>query len=64
MRGSDVGDLCFAPRLCAEREEDEQRKTEYHLAAFHLVQRAVAEEEEMFHTVQGLLSLQEVSVQP
>ncbi|XP_058527647.1 cilia- and flagella-associated protein 46 [Ochotona princeps] len=47
-------------RLCAEREEDEQRKTEYHLAAFYLVQRAVAEEEEMFYTVQGLLALQEL----
>lgn len=33
----------------------------YYLEAHDLVQRAVAEEEGVFHSVQGLLSLQNVS---
>ncbi|XP_014649525.1 PREDICTED: cilia- and flagella-associated protein 46 [Ceratotherium simum simum] len=47
-------------RLCAENEKDEERKTAYYLAAYGLVQRAVAEEEERFRRIQGLLSLQGV----
>ncbi|KAF5914545.1 hypothetical protein HPG69_010817 [Diceros bicornis minor] len=47
-------------RLCAENEKDEERKTAYYLAAYGLAQRAVAEEEERFRRIQGLLSLQGV----
>ncbi|XP_012516129.1 PREDICTED: cilia- and flagella-associated protein 46 [Propithecus coquereli] len=45
-------------RLCAQNEKDEEQKTAYYLEAHDLAQRAVAEEEERFHRIQGLLSLQ------
>ncbi|XP_073096194.1 cilia- and flagella-associated protein 46 isoform X2 [Manis javanica] len=45
-------------RICAQNEKDEERKMAYYLEAHDLVQRAVAEEEGVFHSVQGLLSLQ------
>ncbi|XP_057361386.1 cilia- and flagella-associated protein 46 [Manis pentadactyla] len=45
-------------RICAQSEKDEERKTAYYLEAHDLMQRAVAEEEGVFHSVQGLLSLQ------
>uniref|UniRef100_G1LVL0 Cilia- and flagella-associated protein 46 n=2 Tax=Ailuropoda melanoleuca TaxID=9646 RepID=G1LVL0_AILME len=47
-------------RLCAQNEKDEEQKTAYRLEAYDLVQRAVAETEELFLSVRGLLSLQEV----
>ncbi|XP_023492381.2 cilia- and flagella-associated protein 46 isoform X4 [Equus caballus] len=47
-------------RLCAQDEKDEEQKTVCYLAAYHLAQRAVAEEEQRFHSVQGLLSLQDL----
>ncbi|XP_045425210.1 cilia- and flagella-associated protein 46 isoform X3 [Lemur catta] len=45
-------------RLCARNEKDEEQKTAYYLEAHDLAQRAVAEEEERYHRIQGLLSLQ------
>ncbi|XP_036685221.1 cilia- and flagella-associated protein 46 isoform X2 [Balaenoptera musculus] len=45
-------------RLSAQNEKDEERKTACYLEAYDLVQRAAAEEEEQFHRIQGLLSLQ------
>ncbi|XP_057591801.1 cilia- and flagella-associated protein 46 [Hippopotamus amphibius kiboko] len=47
-------------RLSAQNERDGEQKTACYLAAYELVQRAVAEEEELFHSIQGLLSLQEL----
>ncbi|XP_016061813.1 PREDICTED: cilia- and flagella-associated protein 46 [Miniopterus natalensis] len=47
-------------RLCAQSERDEEQRTVYHLEAYSLAQRAVAEEEELFHSTQGLLSLQDL----
>ncbi|XP_030895776.1 cilia- and flagella-associated protein 46-like isoform X2 [Leptonychotes weddellii] len=47
-------------RLCAQNEKNEEQKAAYHLEAYDLVQRAVAEAEELFLRVQGLLSLQEL----
>ncbi|ELW67298.1 hypothetical protein TREES_T100016876 [Tupaia chinensis] len=44
-------------RLCAQIEKDEEQKTAYYLEAYDLAQRAVAEEEEIFHSIQCLLSL-------
>nr|XP_058910979.1 cilia- and flagella-associated protein 46 [Kogia breviceps] len=45
-------------RLAAQNEKDEERKIACYLEAYDLVQRAAAEEEELFHRIQGLLSLQ------
>eukprot|EP00070_Physeter_catodon_P030862 XP_028337756.1 cilia- and flagella-associated protein 46 [Physeter catodon] len=45
-------------RLSAQNEKDEERKIACYLEAYDLVQRAAAEEEELFHRIQGLLSLQ------
>ncbi|XP_059947631.1 cilia- and flagella-associated protein 46 [Mesoplodon densirostris] len=45
-------------RLSAQNEKDEERKTACYLEAYDLVQRAAAEEEELFHRIQGSLSLQ------
>ncbi|XP_037661046.1 cilia- and flagella-associated protein 46 [Choloepus didactylus] len=47
-------------RLCAQNEKDEEQKTAYYLEAYDLAQSAVAEEEEIFHSAQDLLSLQDV----
>ncbi|XP_007452074.1 PREDICTED: tetratricopeptide repeat protein 40 [Lipotes vexillifer] len=45
-------------RLSAQNEKDAEQKTARYLEAYDLVQRAAAEEEELFHRIQGLLSLQ------
>ncbi|XP_026968831.1 cilia- and flagella-associated protein 46 [Sagmatias obliquidens] len=45
-------------RLSAQNEKDAEQKTACYLEAYDLVQRAAAEEEELFHRIQGLLSLQ------
>ncbi|XP_013358484.1 PREDICTED: cilia- and flagella-associated protein 46 isoform X2 [Chinchilla lanigera] len=47
-------------RLCGKTKEDEEQKTVYHLEEYDLVQKAVAEEEEIFHRTQGLLSFQDL----
>ncbi|XP_008581370.1 PREDICTED: tetratricopeptide repeat protein 40, partial [Galeopterus variegatus] len=47
-------------RLCAQWERDEEGKTAHYLEAYDLVQRAVAEEEERLHSVQSLLSFQDL----
>ncbi|XP_075389603.1 cilia- and flagella-associated protein 46 [Tenrec ecaudatus] len=47
-------------RLRAQEEEDEEQKTAYYLEVYDLTQRAVAEAEERFHSVQELLSLQDL----
>ncbi|XP_043453885.1 cilia- and flagella-associated protein 46 isoform X3 [Prionailurus bengalensis] len=47
-------------RLCAQNEKDQEQRTAYYLEAHDLVQRAVADTEELFCSVQALLSLQEV----
>ncbi|KAK7804548.1 LOW QUALITY PROTEIN: hypothetical protein U0070_002605 [Myodes glareolus] len=44
-------------RLCAQREKDEEQKTAYRLEVYDLSQTAIAEEEELFHRAQGVLSL-------
>uniref|UniRef100_G1QN87 Cilia and flagella associated protein 46 n=1 Tax=Nomascus leucogenys TaxID=61853 RepID=G1QN87_NOMLE len=51
-------------RLRAQNEKDEEQKTAYYLEAYGLAQGAVAEEEGRLHSVQGLLSLQDVSKCP
>nr|XP_030688013.1 cilia- and flagella-associated protein 46 [Globicephala melas] len=45
-------------RLSAQNEKDAEQKTACYLEAYDLVQRAAAEEEELFQRIQGLLSLQ------
>ncbi|XP_021083734.1 cilia- and flagella-associated protein 46 isoform X2 [Mesocricetus auratus] len=47
-------------KLCAQKEEDEEQKTAYCLEVYDLSQRAIAEEEELFHRIQGILSLHDV----
>ncbi|XP_021108879.1 cilia- and flagella-associated protein 46 isoform X3 [Heterocephalus glaber] len=47
-------------RLCAKIEKDEEQKTAYRLEIYDLVQKAVAEEEGIFHRTQGLLSFQDL----
>uniref|UniRef100_A0ABI7X2A2 Cilia and flagella associated protein 46 n=1 Tax=Felis catus TaxID=9685 RepID=A0ABI7X2A2_FELCA len=47
-------------RLCAQNEKDQEQRTAYYLEAHDLVQRAVADAEELFCSVRALLSLQEV----
>ncbi|KAL4698410.1 hypothetical protein H8959_011067 [Pygathrix nigripes] len=47
-------------RLRAQNEKDEEQKTAYYLEAYGLAQGAVVEEEGRLHSVQGLLSLQDV----
>uniref|UniRef100_A0A8C6QI67 Cilia and flagella associated protein 46 n=1 Tax=Nannospalax galili TaxID=1026970 RepID=A0A8C6QI67_NANGA len=47
-------------RLRAQNENDEEQKYAYYLEAYDLAQKAVAEEEELFHRTQGLLSLQDL----
>ncbi|XP_069914365.1 cilia- and flagella-associated protein 46 isoform X3 [Oryctolagus cuniculus] len=47
-------------RLCAQLEQEEQQVTVQHLAAYELLQTAVAEEEATFHSAQGLLSNQDL----
>ncbi|XP_019062592.1 cilia- and flagella-associated protein 46 isoform X2 [Fukomys damarensis] len=47
-------------RLCAKIEKDEKQKTAYRLELYDLVQKAVAEQEEIFHRTQGLLSFQDL----
>ncbi|KAM5241604.1 cilia- and flagella-associated protein 46 isoform 3-T3 [Hipposideros larvatus] len=42
-------------RLCARSEPDEEQRTACYLEACSLAQRAMAEVEELFHSVQGLL---------
>lgn len=49
-------------RLCAQNEKDEEQKTAYYLEMYSLSQKAISEEEELFHRVQGMLSLQDVSM--
>uniref|UniRef100_A0A2K6BDB7 Cilia and flagella associated protein 46 n=2 Tax=Macaca TaxID=9539 RepID=A0A2K6BDB7_MACNE len=51
-------------RLRAQNEEDEEQKTAYYLEAYGLAQGAVVEEEGRLLSVQGLLSLQDVSKCP
>lgn len=47
-------------RLCAQNEKDEEQKTAYYLEMYSLSQKAISEEEELFHRVQGMLSLQDL----
>nr|XP_023417215.1 cilia- and flagella-associated protein 46 isoform X2 [Cavia porcellus] len=47
-------------RLCGKVEKDKEQKTAYRLEEYDLVQKAVAEEEEIFHRTQGLLSFQDL----
>ncbi|XP_004375045.1 cilia- and flagella-associated protein 46 [Trichechus manatus latirostris] len=47
-------------RLSAQNEKDEEQKTACYLEACDLTQGAVAEEEELFHRIQGLLALQDL----
>ncbi|XP_076982551.1 cilia- and flagella-associated protein 46 isoform X2 [Tamandua tetradactyla] len=47
-------------RLCAQIEDDDERKAACYLEAYGLAQSAVADAEEAFHGVQDLLSLQDV----
>ncbi|XP_058291855.1 cilia- and flagella-associated protein 46 isoform X7 [Hylobates moloch] len=47
-------------RLRAQNEKDEEQKTAYYLEAYGLAQGAVAEEDGRLHSVQGLLSLQDL----
>ncbi|KAM6182244.1 cilia- and flagella-associated protein 46 [Erethizon dorsatum] len=47
-------------RLCGKIEKDEEQKTAYRLEEYDLVQKAVTEEEEIFHRTQGLLSFQDL----
>ncbi|XP_074194762.1 LOW QUALITY PROTEIN: cilia- and flagella-associated protein 46 [Rhinolophus sinicus] len=47
-------------RLCARSEPDQEHRTACHLAACSLAQRAVAEVEELFHSVQGFLSFHDL----
>ncbi|EDM11853.1 rCG48598 [Rattus norvegicus] len=50
----------YAPQLCAQNEKDEEQKTAYYLEMYSLSQKAISEEEELFHRVQGMLSLQDL----
>lgn len=45
-------------------EPDEDQRSAYYLEAYEVAQSAVAEEEELLHSVQSLLALQDVSVCP
>ncbi|KAM9197443.1 cilia- and flagella-associated protein 46 [Dugong dugon] len=47
-------------RLSAQNEKDEEQKTACYLEACDLTQGAIAEEEELFHRIQGLLALQDL----
>lgn len=47
-------------RLCAQKEKDEEQKTAYYLEMYSLSQKAVSEEEEVFHRIQALLSLHDL----
>ncbi|XP_070288236.1 cilia- and flagella-associated protein 46 isoform X2 [Myotis yumanensis] len=47
-------------RLCAQMEPDEDQRTAYYLEAYDVAQSAVAEEEELLHSVQSLLALQDL----
>ncbi|KAM8780319.1 LOW QUALITY PROTEIN: cilia- and flagella-associated protein 46 [Rhynchonycteris naso] len=47
-------------RLRAKSEPGEEQRTVCYLEAYNLAQQAVAEGEEMFHSVQSLLSLQDL----
>nr|XP_021493514.1 cilia- and flagella-associated protein 46 [Meriones unguiculatus] len=47
-------------RLFAQTEKDKEQKTIYCLQVYNLSQKAIAEEEEVFHKIQGILSLQDV----
>lgn len=66
VRGPDIAARPpFIPgRLCAQSEPDDEQRTAYYLEAHSLAQQAVAQEEELFHRVQSLLSLQDVSMCP
>ncbi|CAO2583736.1 Cilia- and flagella-associated protein 46 [Lemmus lemmus] len=47
-------------KLCAQMEKNEEQKTAYFLEVYDLSQKAIAEEEELFHRVQGILSLHDL----
>ncbi|XP_059517976.1 cilia- and flagella-associated protein 46 [Myotis daubentonii] len=47
-------------RLCAQMEPDEDQRTTYYLEAYDVAQSAVAQEEELLHSVQSLLALQDL----
>ncbi|XP_073934125.1 cilia- and flagella-associated protein 46 isoform X3 [Castor canadensis] len=47
-------------RSCARSEKDEEQKISYYLEAYDLTQKAMAEEEAIFHRIQELLSLQDL----
>ncbi|XP_052029594.1 cilia- and flagella-associated protein 46 [Apodemus sylvaticus] len=47
-------------RLYAEKEKDEEQKTAYYLEMYSLSQKAIAQEEELFHRIQAILSLQDL----
>ncbi|XP_045438178.1 cilia- and flagella-associated protein 46 [Pipistrellus kuhlii] len=47
-------------RLSAQLEPDEEQRTKYYLEAYDLAQSAVAQEEELLHSVQSLLALQDL----
>ncbi|XP_038168284.1 cilia- and flagella-associated protein 46 [Arvicola amphibius] len=47
-------------KLCAQREKNEEQKTAYRLEVYDLSQKAIAEEEELFHRIQGILSLHDL----
>ncbi|EDL17861.1 mCG55818 [Mus musculus] len=49
-----------ASQLCAQKEKDEEQKTAYYLEMYSLSQKAVSEEEEVFHRIQALLSLHDL----
>lgn len=51
-------------RLFAQIEPDEEPRTEHYLEAYDLAQSAVAEEEGLLHSVQGLLAVQDVRACP
>ncbi|XP_035317165.1 cilia- and flagella-associated protein 46 isoform X1 [Cricetulus griseus] len=47
-------------KLCAQKEKDEEQKIAYCLDVYNLSNGAIAEEEELFHRIQGLLSLHDL----
>ncbi|XP_052617131.1 cilia- and flagella-associated protein 46 isoform X5 [Peromyscus californicus insignis] len=47
-------------KLCAQKEKDGEEKTAYWLEVYNLSQEAIDEEEELFHRIQGILSLQDL----
>ncbi|XP_031244561.1 cilia- and flagella-associated protein 46 isoform X3 [Mastomys coucha] len=47
-------------RLCAQMEKDEEQKTAYYLKMYSLSQEAIDGEEELFHRIQAMLSLQDL----